>query len=299
VNLYLNSPPVMIVAAARSGTKILRRVLAQSSDFAEFPYDINFVWKYGNYQKQHDELDGDDLTDDIRSFIINQFNKRLRKSSGKRVLEKTVSNSLRVDFLRAIFPDCKIIYLYRNGYDVAADARLCWQASALSARIQPKGDIIKKAINFPFLAGWPYLRNYFSNYAKRLVLNEQHVRSWGPRFKGIDEAIEKYSLLEVCGMQWSRSVQLSDISLSRLKESVDFICVRYEDLVTKPKEELGNIISFLDLSDYKGILAAGSANISDNYVGFAQQVLTPDDINRLTPHISQSLDLLNYQQLAI
>ena len=62
------------------------------------------------------------------------------------------------------------------------------------------------------------------------------------------------------------------------------------------KEELKRIISFLDLSDYKGILEAGSANISDKYLDFAQKVLTPDDMNRLVPHISQSLDSLNYQQ---
>jgi hypothetical protein len=40
-------PPVMIIAAARSGTKMLRAALGESSDFAEFLYDMNYVWKFG------------------------------------------------------------------------------------------------------------------------------------------------------------------------------------------------------------------------------------------------------------
>ena len=130
--------PVIIIAAARSGTKMLRAALAASPVFVDFPYDINYVWKYQNYDINHDELTEENLTPTIKKFIRNRFEKLVLKKDSKRVLEKTVSNSLRVDFVRAVFPKCKIIHLYRDGHDVAADARLCWQSSALSTRIQTR-----------------------------------------------------------------------------------------------------------------------------------------------------------------
>jgi hypothetical protein len=196
--------------------------------------------------------------------------------------------------VRAVFPECKFIHLYRDGRDVTADARLCWQSSMWSNRIQPKQDLIKKAINFPLTAAWPYLLNYISTYATRLVSKEKHVKSWGPRFKGIDGILKVHSLLEVCGIQWSKSVELSLKALLKLKENVDYINVRYEDLVREPIRELHKIIDFLKVTDYKSILEYGEKNISDEYVGFAKQILTPDELEELNPHVSLYLSLLDY-----
>ena len=183
--------PIIIIAAARSGTKMLRAALAASPEFVDFSYDINYIWKYGNYHIPHDELTEDNLTDDVRKFIRKRFKKLLVKSNARRVLEKTVSNSLRVDFVREVFPNSKIIHLYRDGRDVAADAKLCWESSMFSARIQPKSDLFKKVVEFPIDAAWPYLISYVSTYATRLLAKEKHVRSWGPRFKAIEEAIRQ------------------------------------------------------------------------------------------------------------
>jgi hypothetical protein len=273
---------------------MLREVLARSPEVVDFPFDINYIWKYGNYHIPHDELSKGHVTPATANFIRSNFEKLLFKTNTKRVLEKTVSNSLRVDFVRAVFPECKIIHLYRDGLDVAADARLCWQSSALSGRIQSKKDIAKKIMAFPFAAAWPYLVSYISANGKRLIARDKHVRSWGPRFKGIDEALEKLSLLEVCGMQWGRSVELSIKSLSKLKEDIDYINVKYEDLVRNLHAELIKILDFLELQDSKHVLEYGAKNITDTYVGFARRVLTSDEFEKLKPHINGSMKLLHY-----
>jgi len=284
----------IIIGAARSGTKILRDMLCVSKELISFPYDINYIWKYGNYDVEHDELTRMDLSPNILNFIRGRFEQLLLRKHGTRLLEKTVSNSLRVDFVRAVFPECKIIHLYRDGRDVAADARLCWQSSVLSGKIQSKQDLTRKIMTFPFAAAWPYLVSYISTYAKRLISRENHVRSWGPRFKGIDETLEKFSLLEVCGMQWARSVELSLRSLSKLKEDADYINVRYEDLVRHPRTQLIKILNFLELKDSERVLGYGANNITDSYVGFAQRVLTADEFAKLNPQIEEPMKLLHY-----
>jgi hypothetical protein len=273
---------------------MLRAALAKSAEVVEFRYDINYVWKYRNYYIQHDELTKEHLTPVVKEFIRKEFRRLLSNSDAKSVLEKTVSNSLRVDFVRAVFPECKIIHLYRDGHDVAADARLCWESSALSGRIQSKKDLIRKTMGFPFTAAWPYLMNYILTYAKRFITREKHVESWGPRFKGIDEALENFSLLEVCGMQWARSVELSLRSLCKLKENTDYINVRYEDLVGNSRPELTKILDFLEIQDVERVLDYGAKNITDTYVGFSQRVLTADEFIKLNPHINKYMRMLGY-----
>jgi len=279
--------PVIIIAAARSGTKLLRAVLANSPEFIDFPYDMNYIWKYGNYHIPHDELAKEDITEETRRFIKDQFNKLLNKSNAKRVLEKSVPNSLRVDFVKSIFPECKMIHLYRDGRDVAVDSRQCWQSSMLSGNIQSKTDLFNKIIHFPIVAAWPYLLNYGLTYSKRLLKKEKQVESWGPRFEGIDEASERFSLLEVCGMQWAKSIEHCLSSFSRLEENVDYINVRYETLVRDPLTVLKTICDYLEISLNDSMAHFAKSQITDRYIGYWKENSTHPEMRSLMPHIEK------------
>jgi hypothetical protein len=290
----MDQAPVFIIAAARSGTKMLRAALASSSDFVDFPYDINYIWKYRNYDIPHDELTSEHITPEVEFFIKKQFAKLLARSKARRVLEKTVSNSLRVGFVRAIFPEGKIVHLYRDGRDVAADARLCWQSSMISDRIQSKSDLFRKIVDFPIVAAFPYLLSYLRSYLHKAVTSHKHVDSWGPRFDGIDEALRRYSLLEVCGMQWNRSISSSLEGLERLREDKDYINVRYEDLVSRPIFELTRLCEFLEIRDVEPILDYSRSNITCKYVGFWKTALGQEEILQLMPLIERGLKKLGY-----
>lgn len=286
--------PIIIIGAARSGTKMLRAALSATPELVAFPYDINYIWKYNNYHIPHDELTKEDLTNEINQFIRNQFKKLLLKNNAKRVLEKTVCNSLRVDFVKAIFPHCQIIHIYRDGRDVAADARLCWQSSILSSKIQSKRDLFKKIINFPLKAAWPYLVNYLSNNIGHFFSKTKYVKSWGPRFRDIDECLKKYSLIEVCGIQWIKSVEFSLKSFSFLEENKEYINIRYEDLVRNPVRVLRKIADFLAIENFGPIQRFAEEKITDEFVGFWQKALSAEEIEKLLPHIRKYLEILGY-----
>ena len=178
--------PIIIISAARSGTKMLRYVLDASSDIASYPYDANYIWKYGNYNVDHDEILPRSINDGKKEKIRSFFLKICKKENKPRFLEKSVPNSLRIPFVRSVFPTCKIIHLFRDGLDVTADSRLCWQASAMSERIQSKADRQRKLKEFPFAMAWPYLLDYAVSYGKMILFKREHISSWGPRYKGID-----------------------------------------------------------------------------------------------------------------
>lgn len=286
--------PLIIIAAARSGTKMLREVIAASPNVVDFPYDMNYIWKYRNYDIPHDELTSEHITPEIINFIRKNFEKRYKKTKSAIILEKSVSNSLRVKFVKEIFPKAKIIHLFRDGRDVAADARLCWKDSAFSERIQSKRDLFFKLKEFPYSTAWPYLVNYVTLYFKRAYSGKNHVKSWGPRFEGIDEAIKMNSLLEVCAMQWTRSVEVSLSHLSHFKENEDYINLRYEDFVADPIFHLQRIADFAQIQEVQPVKQFSLAKVTSDYVGFWQKTLSKEELKKIMPIISQQMNALGY-----
>ena len=65
----LRAAPVVLLGAARSGTKLVRDSLALDAHIARVPYDINYVWRFGNEELDHDELDAASLTPGVAARI--------------------------------------------------------------------------------------------------------------------------------------------------------------------------------------------------------------------------------------
>src|SRR2546430_7511188 len=63
--LDMSFQPVIVIGAARSGTKLLRDCLGTADEFAVVPYDINYLWRLGNEQFPNDELTPEQLTPKI------------------------------------------------------------------------------------------------------------------------------------------------------------------------------------------------------------------------------------------
>ncbi len=50
------SDVVIVIGAARSGTKVLREMLAASPNVAAVSFDVNFIWRTGNEGEANDVL---------------------------------------------------------------------------------------------------------------------------------------------------------------------------------------------------------------------------------------------------
>jgi len=98
--------PVLIIGASRSGTRFLRDLLGASNEISVVPYDIGYIWKRGNERIGHDELEASVLTCEDTRWIRNAVKKMaIPKISRhtKFLVEKTVSNTLRIGYVNAIF----------------------------------------------------------------------------------------------------------------------------------------------------------------------------------------------------
>ena len=279
---------VIIIGSVRSGTNMLRDILVKIPNHGTWDCDeINPIWRHGNLNHPHDELSKEMATPRIVAFIRNEFRKIAKSLKVNTVVEKSTANSLRLAYVNKIFPDAKYIFIYRDGRDVAASAQLRWNA---------KFDFnysLKKFRYVP-LVDMPYILFYYiSNRIKGIFSSEQKLKSWGPRYENMDEDVKKYSILEVCALQWKHYVENTLEDLPQV-ESNNLLTLKYETLVNNPEEEMIKVCKFLDLPSETVQQHQLTKGISNRSVGNWKK-LDKKQIDLIEKHIDPLLSKLNYK----
>lgn len=249
-----NAQPVMIIGAARSGTKLLRDVLAAHADVRAIPFDINYVWRHGCVATQDDVLDPATLTDARRDHIRAQVARLSKAQPGQILLEKTVSNTLRVPFVDSVFPDARYVHLLRDGRDVTESAMRQWMAP-------PNWRALWTKLRSVSLADLGYVFWFAANFLRGRKEGRGGGKIWGPRFPGSAELFSTASLAEVCAVQWVECVTRARADLAALPASSDRVfTIRYEDLVSDPAA-IEELAQWLGLGDAASVMAEYHAKV--------------------------------------
>jgi hypothetical protein len=279
--------PIILIGAARSGTKMLRDVIAVHPQIDRVPYDVNYIWRMGNDALPHDELSPSKLTPQIRQNIINEFTRE--HSTGKPYLiEKTVSNTLRVPFIEAVFPNALYVHLTRDGIDVIESVKREW--------VKPPDwkYIMGKARSFPISKAPGYAFSYgLQTIRKTLSRNSAPAKAgtWGPRYIGIDEDVARYTILQVCAHQWVHSVETPARDLAAIPAE-RVIDVRYEEFVRDPAGHLEKIAAFIGI-DAEPYTAAASTVTTSN-ISKGRSALGEEQLASIRPIIAASMARLGY-----
>jgi hypothetical protein len=240
--MLFEAPPVIIIGAPRSGTNILRDVLTRHPACDTWPCDeINYIWRHGNRSAPTDELGPEAATLGVRRFIRKAFADQGRRQSAPVIVEKTCANSLRVPFVETVVPEARYVFLARDGWDVVASAMKRWQA-----HFDP-GYVARKARFVPISDVPYYALRFLKDRWFRRFSHERRASSWGPRFTGMDEILDRGGLAAVCAAQWSACViraldGFQHISTDRVHE------IRYETFVTDPIRVMEKLAQFLQLA---------------------------------------------------
>lgn len=279
---------IVLVGAARSGTKIVREVLARATDGGRVPYDIGFVWRYRNESVPHDVLDPRTVTRRIRSFIAGYIDDYAGRHSI--VLEKTVGNSLRLPFVHAVLPDATFVHLIRDGVDVAESSRRQWLAPVdrqyLSAKIR----------HFPLRLVPSYGSKYAASLIRRYVSRDSRVGTWGPRYPGIDQEVRTEDLLTVCGRQWQTSIDYARDALSRI--DAPSAELRYEKLINDPESAIAALLSQLGLPVVDEQVRQAVSMIEPGHTGTGSRDLSSAELGQLDRVLGPTLSSLGYPAVA-
>jgi hypothetical protein len=278
---------IIIIGAARSGTKILRDALAEASGVGCVPYDIGFVWRYGNERVPHDVLDPATLTPRIQRFV-RRYVDRYARSGRDVVIEKTVGNTLRVPFVHAVMPDAAFVHIVRDGTDVAESARRQWSAPP------DREYLLRKVRHFPLRLVPSYGREYALAQLSRFRRVRSHAATWGPRYPGIDDDVASNDLLTVCARQWRASVECASRDLRRVSALV--VDVRYEHLVSEPQATLGELMDRLGLPASAEDRRRAAARLEMGRAGAGPRSLDGRELEMISAELGTTLDSFGYRE---
>lgn len=244
--------PIIIVGAARSGTKFLRDLLASADGVKAVPYDVNYVWRYGVPWDADDRLDPARISVEQADFIRKMLPRLAKLRDGEILIEKTVATTLRVAYAHAVYPHARFVHLTRDGRDVVESSMRQWEAAP------DWRALFTKLRGIPF-KNIDYALWFAGNMISGLASGRKGGRIWGPRYPGINQDALTKSIVELCSLQWKHSVRIASHELSLLPEEQVFN-IRYESLVSSP-DALAKLISGLGLPDRDSILAAYAKSV--------------------------------------
>ena len=277
-------PPIIIIGAARSGTKFFRDVLASGGQTAVVPYDVNYIWRRGVPWDHDDILDPQSLTPKKKKFIIKSLSGIARLGPDQRLIEKTVANTLRVPYVDAVFPNAVFVHLIRNGYDVTESAMRQWKAPPNWR------NLLKKAREIP-LGNLDYIAWFGFNTLRGMARGNKGGNIWGPRYPGIARDVVNRPLQEVCALQWKCSVETALSDLAKIDKNRVFN-IRYENLVAGP-DALAELIEKLEFPDQDRILASYRSRINPTMESGLGR-LSQQDAATVTELLGPTLEKLGY-----
>lgn len=107
--------PIFVIGSSRSGTSVFTRCLEAHPDVAGWS-EAGTVWDPDHYYDEDADhrLTAADATEAERERIRNTFLTYLKLSRKDRFLNKHPRNSLRIEFIREIFPDAHFVYMVRH-----------------------------------------------------------------------------------------------------------------------------------------------------------------------------------------
>lgn len=278
-----NRNPILLVGAPRSGTKMLRELMKLHPCVKGELFEEERIWCWGNSNAMYSYLSPSVVTREIRQHIRQHFFRKISKEN-TRFIDKNTCNSLRLDYVRSIFPESKIIHIIRDGRSATASLRVRWQRPFDWRYIlREKAFPIKE---LPF-----FISRQIRYNVHRFMSKGQHAGLYGPRFEGIRQTVKSEPLLKVCALQWMSCV----CAVLESKNGIpgqQFHEVRYEQIVKDPVSVLSSLFDYLEIEIDTHFLRKANKYVQETSLDKWKRHLTQTDLNLLEEtigHVQKSI----------
>ncbi len=255
--------PVFLIGCGRSGTTILGNTIGKHPEVT-YLNERRDIW-----HKAYPELDiwsgkvsnpiliADEKynTKSQSEYLSKLFHQEQIWHNGKILLEKLPINNFRLEFISAVFPQARYIYLYRNGLEVAKSIEKQIKAGKWFGKNNQK---------------WAFLENLASN---RLPIQIENLT---PFEKGL--------------IEWRFSLEYSESFFNSI-ENDRIYRLSYNSFIQNPQSHLRNIFTFLNLETTDNFLD----NISNGLTRRSKKLESPTKFeqeiggNLLLPSINDEL----------
>jgi hypothetical protein len=278
--------PILLFGNYRSGTTIAQKLIGLHPDVVTW-YEPRTLWLCADPGRRHDEFDESDATKKVSQYIRGRFLKYQSRHGGRRIMEKTPANILKVPYVNAIFPEAILLHITRNPFSYISSMELHWQRTKTL-----KG--LRRSFESTPITQLPYYaRQMAEDLLRKKVLKKKYASISGPRYKGVDQDLKQYDKLRVIARQWAICNKKARQDLAALGEDRVF-SFRYEDLVDNPQS------LFRQLYDHCGL------TYTDDMLRMAKEMVDPgrqekwlrldrQQLETILPEIQEEMEFHGYQ----
>lgn len=300
--------PVFVVGSPRSGTTLLGDVLDLHDQLALW-YEPYFVFDRYFQQAPNDQRTVSDVSPPVRDHILRELNRFSRRHPGCLIIDKSPRNSLKLPFLRELFPGAKFIHIVRDGRDTTLSIRTEWQKRR--AIINQNKNLFRAFVTLkrhvdrqPLLRHKLQVLNFeFGQPFRALKGRPQVVHTtrrwhgrigWGPQFEGWQDVIDQVPLLHFNALQWKNCVEAILAEKPNFSPA-SFLEIRYESFIQRPLETLEQIFSFLGVAMPDEFVTRMPSIMASNFDKW-KSAFAPDEKRLIGPLINPLLVQLGYAE---
>ena len=282
--------PVILIGTHRSGTTWLGQVLSGHPGLAYW-VEPRYVWSWGNNYKPDDVLTKINATPRIINHIRQRFHKFVKDQGKKRLLEKTPSNCLRLSFIRAVYPEAKILHIIRDGRSVFNSAQ-----EILNTGYYPQELLNRRLLEMLLETPISEVPTHVPRIAEILKskLTGRPLKFWGPRPQGWREWIKQDPPNVILAKQWAATINQA-INDGALIDSNLYYRFYYEEMMARPREIMSNIIDFAELSDADNLINYVESTVDPSRQNKWRKLLNQATLEEIRPYMESTLNQLGYE----
>ncbi len=276
--------PIILLGAGRSGTSMLGRIFSHHPDVAYW-VEPRPVWMYRHAYRPHHELTAVDLTPAIARYIERRFARFVARHGRQRFAEKTPSNCLRIPFIHALYPDCRMINIIRDGREVVGGTLRSNVSRPQMKRLRAR------VLETPFWE-WPAYVPLFVRTVWRTAVLKRGSTYWGIKPAGWQAWLELPPHIR-SARQWKRVVEIS-IRDGRALPAANYMELRYEQLVREPAEVVRGLIEFAELAPCRPMIDYAVGHIDPARARTSKARLSRQQLEEVLQEIGPFLAELGY-----
>ena len=230
--------PILIVACPRSGTSALFALLQRHEALRSLASEGHVIWNRYQHPRAKgwtsDRASEQDVHPGEEAFVHHAVQ---RVTGGRRFLDKTPKNVLRIPYLAHLFPDAFFVFLKRDG----------------------------RATVSSLIEGWAARRGVSYRLPVPLRLREYGGRYWSFILPPGWRDTVGTSLSTVAATQYVASNEAA-LAARSLVPPDRYVEVSYEELVATPEPVVRRLLDRLDLAQSEGVLTM-ARELSSHHVG--------------------------------